>query len=178
MSSTAVSTVSLTLQPGKNIREHKYINEGPQKNSFHISAQETKQPEEELSNGITLRTHQAINETIQQESTLHATEHEIGSDKVGVSDEKDLENDSKKDQVKEGQHEHEKVPEKIASSDGQQESKQDRLLLDGPGQRYRLEKGANIPEIQNDREILIKVSPLSPDTILYLSANPRWSPLA
>ena len=36
-------------------------------------------------------------------------------------------------------------------------SQQDVLLLHGPGQRYSLHKEGEIPELQSDREILIRV---------------------
>lgn len=153
MSSTAVATV--LQQPGKNMIEHEYINERLHKNNFQIAAQETKQPEKEISNGITLQSHQAINEIIQQENESHVNEDGIGSDTIVANNAKRL-NDSEKEQV-EGQRERDQNPEKIAPPDLQEKTKQDRLLLDGPGQRYRLEKGGDIPELQTDREILIQV---------------------
>lgn len=148
--------------------EHEYIKERLHKNSFQISAQEMKQPEKPISNGITLQSHQAINETIQQENALPLKEDGIESDTVGVKNAKFLENGVEKEQVEEGRREREKVPDSVTPSEEQGNVKQDRLLLDGPGQRYRLEKGGNIPELQNDREILIQVSPVPLGTLQHL----------
>lgn len=163
MSSTAVSTVSLTLQPGKTIIEHDYIQEPPHKNHFQIAAQETKQPEKEVSNGITLQSHQTINEKIKEENEAHSKDDEPGSDTAGVDNLKFVEKDSEKEKG-EGRREQGQIPDSVATSEGHEDFKQDRLLLDGPGQRYRLEKGGNIPELQTDREVLIQVSPVSLST--------------
>lgn len=169
MSSTAVSTVSLTLQPGKNVIEHEHIDGGLHKNSFQISAQETKQPETEISSGITLQSHQAINEIIQQEHAL-LKEEGTGTNTIDANSSKPSENDIEKEQTEQAQHELNNIPENNTHSDVQDGKKQHRLLLDGPGQRYRLEKGGNIPELHTDREILIQVRPLPLGTFQHLNA--------
>lgn len=181
MSSTAVSTVSLTLQPGKNNIEHEYNDGNLHKNSFQISSQETKQPEKEISSGIALQSHQAINEIIQQEHAL-LKEEGTGIDTIDTNSAKRSENEINEEQAKQVQGEleniPEQIPENIANSDVKEEKKQHRLLLDGPGQPYRLDKEGDIPELQTDREILIQVSPLPLNKFQKLSANRRWSPLA
>lgn len=172
MSSTAVSTVSLTLQPGNKLIDHDYNDGSLHKNNFQISAQETKQPEKELSSGITLQSHQAINEIIQQEHAL-LKEAGTGTDTISPNGAKHFENDIEKGGAEQDQRELEKTSGNIAHSDVQEEKKQHRLLLDGPGQRYRLDKEGNIPELQTDREILIQVSPPPLGTFQDLSANDR-----
>lgn len=172
MSSTAVSTVSRTLQPGKNITEHEYIKEPLHKNSFQNSAQETKQLEKETSNGIALQSHQAINEIIQQEHAL-LKEEGTGTDNVGANSANRLENEFEGKKMEQSQPDLQKIPENIPPPNIQEEKQQHRLLLDGPGQPYRLEKGANIPELQTDREILIQVGPLPLRAFQYLNENRR-----
>ena len=173
MSSTVVSTVSSTLQPGKNLIEREYISELLHKNSSQIPAQETKQPEKKISNGITLQSHQAINEIIQRENASHFKEDGIGSDTVSEDSVKRFDNESETVQRREGEREREreKIPEKSTPSAIEGKDKQDRLLLDGPGQRYRLEKGGEIPELNTDREILIQVSPTPLGTFQYLRVS-------
>lgn len=170
MSSTAVSTVSLTLQPGKNNVEHEYIDGNLHKNSFQISSQETKQPEKEVSSGIVLQSHQAINEIIQQEHAL-LKEEGTGIDTIDANSAKRSQNEIGEEQAKQGQGELEKIPENIANSDVQEERKQHRLLLDGPGQSYRLDKEGDIPELQTDREILIQVSLIPLNVFQDLNIN-------
>ena len=170
MSSTAVSTVSLTLQPGKNNLEQEYIEGNLHKNNFQISSQETKQPEKETSSGIALQSHQAINEIIQQEHAL-LEEEGTGIDPIDANSAKRLENEIDEEQAKQDQGELKKIPENIANTDVQEERKQHRLLLDGPGQPYRLDKEGDIPELQTDREILIQVSPLPLNIFQDLNVN-------
>ena len=117
MSSTAVSTVSLTLQPGKNIIEHDYIQEPPHKIHLQVSAQETKQSEKEVSNGITLQSHQIINDKIKEENEAHFKDDKPNSDTAGADSLKFIETDSKKEKG-EGQREQEQIPDSVAASEG------------------------------------------------------------
>lgn len=51
------------------------------------------------------------------------------------------------------------TPQKVEDDTAQRAPRpqQEALLLHGPGQRYRLERSQDIPELKSDQEILIKV---------------------
>ena len=174
MSLTAVSTVSLTL-PGKNL-----IEEPLHQDNFAVVIPETNQAENANPTGITLQSHEVINDRIQlenkQESGAHVLDVVDGSNTVVTNDVTRIEDNSGKEtgkeigketgketgkeNEKEGQREPEKSIDNVSASQEQDDPKQDRLLLDGPRQRYRVEKGANIPDLQSDREVLIRVNQL------------------
>lgn len=162
MSSTTVSTVALTLQPGKNIIKHDYIKE-----NFQTPGQDLKQPEENKSNGITLEIHQDVNGKI-QENGIQITQVETKPETADKNNEKPVENGSEGEKVEETQ---EKIINGVPTPETSENDKQEMLLLDGPGQRYRLEKEGSIPELKTDREILIQVSPAFITTCQYLTPH-------
>jgi hypothetical protein len=162
MSSTTVSTVALTLQPGKNILKHDCIKE-----NFQVPSQELKQLEETISNGITLEIHQEIDGTIQKKG-IQIKKVETKPVAADKNNERSVKNDSKGEKAEEGQPNQEKIINGVLTLEALGNEKQEMLLLDGPGQRYRLEEGGSIPELKTDREILIQVSPVTLTTRQYL----------
>lgn len=160
MSLTAVSTVSRTLGSNHNHIEDEYVKDARHRDNFQVAAQETKDTRKEESSGISRQTHQIINDIIQQENRETAQDVQIGSDTTVADDVKLIRNDSGKETAQEDQREHKDSLDQRSHSAEHEDLKQSRLLLDGPGQRYRVEKEGTIPDLQSDREILIQVSPV------------------
>jgi hypothetical protein len=173
-----VSTVSLTLESGKNIVRKDHIEEHLHKTKIHISAHEPKQAQEENSIGTTLQSHQAINEKNQLENGTSGKNVGASADTTGGDNGKLADKVSGDEKVHIGDRGSPKIINGIPYPEAGGKPKQDMLLLYGPGQRYRLEKEQNIPELQNDREILIQVNP-EPACDLLCCLNPcrRFSPL-
>ncbi len=167
---TMVSTVSLTVESGKNIIRKDHIDEHLHKINIHVSAQEPKQAQKENSNGITLQSHQAINKKYQLGNGTSDKDAGASVDTTGGNNGKLADKVIGEEKVHTGDRRSPKIINGIPYPEAGGNPKQDMLLLHGPGQRYRLEKEQNIPELQNDREILIQVNPESAcDMLCYLN---------